>query len=478
MKYYLIVDLGTGNTRVALSSEAGEILGIRTFTNTYYRDDKYPDAQFFIPDEWEREIFRCCAELSSQFPHIKVSAVSSAGARQSIVLLDSAGHAFYGLPNIDNRGRDFINQISDKDEIYRLSGKWVTEDFVAAKILGLSKLRPELYEKIDKIVSLSDWVGCLFTGTAVMEHSQACETQLYDIECKNWSERLCNFYGIKKSILPPLSSAGTKLARVYKHLINSFNMEDDAVFITGGADTQVALRQAPVKNGDIAIVSGTTSPVVTITEQKIYDPHQKVWEDVDLGGKNYLSEMNPGVTGLNYQRVKAVLCPDLTYDELEKIYTEKEEFQCTASFSSLLFYEQKSLKNGGFFMASPFNFKADRTDMCYAVLADIACSVYEQLYRLIEFTQNNSSYIVGFGGGFQSPTLGQMISDLSGLELRLYQGFEQATVQGLIKLCNNSFSIEHNFEKENYIVRKPESDSLIHRYYPVWLKNRNTANSK
>ena len=51
MKYYLLVDLGTGNTRVSLVSQKGEILGIRTFTNTYYRDSAYSDAQYFLPSE-------------------------------------------------------------------------------------------------------------------------------------------------------------------------------------------------------------------------------------------------------------------------------------------------------------------------------------------------------------------------------------------------------------------------------------------
>lgn len=476
MKHYLIVDLGTGNTRVALVSSDGKILGIRTFTNTYYKDELYPDAQFFVPEEWKKKIFRCCSELCSRFPNIRIDAVSSAGARQSIVLLDKAGNAFYGLPNIDNRGKTYMDGIPQKEKIYRLSGKWVTEDFCAAKILGLSKQRPELYGQIDKIISLSEWIGYIFTGNAVMEPSQACETQLYDIEKKNWSDELCSAYSIKKDILPPLVSAGTALGSVHNDLAETFNMDHEAVFIVGGADTQIALRQAPVSVGDIGIVSGTTSPVVTISEHRNYDFRQRVWEDVDLGGANYLEEMNPGVTGLNYQRVKAILCPDLSYDDLEQIYKAKNKFYCTASFSTLSFYDRKALRQGGFFMPSPFDSNADRADMCYAVLADIACSVYEHLYRLIDFTKTGKKYLIGFGGGFQSQALCQMTADLSGYEVRLYKGYEQATVQGLIKVCNAFFNIENDIDS-NYFFYSPKANSLVLDYYPVWLKNRNIINS-
>jgi len=54
MKHYLMVDLGTGNTRVALVRSDGEIIDIRTISNSYYRDNAYSDAQYFLPEEWEK----------------------------------------------------------------------------------------------------------------------------------------------------------------------------------------------------------------------------------------------------------------------------------------------------------------------------------------------------------------------------------------------------------------------------------------
>ena len=108
MEHYLLVDLGTGSTRAALVTSSGEILAIRSFLNRYYRDEAYPDAQYFLPEEWEADLLRCCRELHAEQPEIRVRCVSSAGARQSIVLIDGEGRAFYGLPNIDNRGREFM----------------------------------------------------------------------------------------------------------------------------------------------------------------------------------------------------------------------------------------------------------------------------------------------------------------------------------------------------------------------------------
>ena len=173
MDYDLLIDLGTGSTRAALVDSGGGILSMRSFSNRYYRDEAYPDAQFFLPGEWQGELMRCCLDLCAEHPEVRIRSVSSAGARQSIVLLDGEGKAFYGLPNIDNRGREFMADIGPKDLIYERSGKWVTEDFCAAKLLGLRMRRPGLYGRIRTVLSLSGFIARIFTGNCCFEPSQA-----------------------------------------------------------------------------------------------------------------------------------------------------------------------------------------------------------------------------------------------------------------------------------------------------------------
>ena len=477
MEHYLLIDLGTGSTRAAFVSSDGTVLAMRSFINCYHRDEAYPDAQYFLPEEWMSELLRCCRELHTERPDIRVRAVSAAGARQSIVLLDREGRAFYGLPNIDNRGREFMGEIADQAQIYERSGKWVTEDFCAAKLLGLRRRRPALYDRIGTVLSLSGMIVWMFTGNSVFEPSQACETQLYDLEERAWSDDLCRSYNVDPGILPPLIMAGESAGPILSSLREELGMAEDACFIVGGADTQAALLQTGIRPGDIAVVSGTTSPVCALVDFKVHDVQQRIWTDANLGARGFLIEMNPGVTGLNYQRVKASLCPDIPYEELEKAYAVKKDFGCTASFSSLLFYERRSLRHGGFVMRSPYPEQVDRTDMMWAVLADIACSTYEQLWRLRELSGHSRDYILGCAGGFRSQALCQMLSDLSGLELRLKPGYEQATVMGLTSLCNQALGLEAELpDAEVSHVYSPGKGDLIRRYHSVWNNSRLSAN--
>ncbi len=476
-RYYYLIDFGTGSTRTVLADSTGMILAMRTFNNEYYVDSSYEDAQYFIPKDWESNILNGLQSLADDYPNVHPCAVSAAGARQSFVLLGKDGEGVYGLPNIDNRGREYMDDIHNREELYRISGKWVTEDFGAAKIMGFRKKYPKKMAEVSSFTSLSEWMAQIFTGKTVIEPSQACESALYDLERRSWSDTVCEEYGIEHSILPQIVNSGTSTGTISRELIERFHMAEDAVFLIGGADTQLALKSGNTRPGEIAVVSGTTSPVAVLMEDKFYDPEQQVWTDSYLSGTSYMVEMNPGVTGLNYQRIKDKLFPQYTYEELEQEYGKKTSFGCTASFTSLLFQKQKSLKHGGFFMSSPVSPAFNPTDMIWAVLADIACATYEQFRLLRGLTGNQADTVRGFGGGFRSAALCQMEADLFGMPLKLSAGYEQATAYGLIVLCNEHFGIIDEAEEESSHIFQPQNDSLIQSYYPIWKANREHANS-
>ena len=474
---YLVVDMGTGNSRIGLVSADGTIWGIRNYENQYYKDKQYEDAQYFLPEEWEQNLLGGCKELLEEFPDHPVRAITSSGARESIVLYNKEGKAYLGLPNIDNRGRAWMAEIEDCTFIYEKTGRWVTEDFPAAKLMGYRKKYPEEFESIAKITSLSEWIGEMFTGKLVIEPSQACETQLFDIEEKDWSERLCKDYGIFMDILPEIAKAGDSLGTIKKEMADELGISNDAEFIVGGADTQIALKSVGMGVGDVAVVSGTTSPVATITDYKYYDKQERCWTDSNLGGDTYQVETNPGVTGLNYQKMKAFLFPDTSYEELEEEMAKQTEYLCTASFSSLYFSEKRSLKKGGFVMKAPFDATMKPIHLIWAVVADIACSIYVQYRSLCEMTGHEKEYILGCAGGFQSKMLCQHLADLTGKKLIIRDGFSQASINGCLRICNAYYGIESEKEAEQAeTIYTPKEDSLILEYYKEWLKNRQMLN--
>lgn len=149
--YYLVFDMGTGNSKIAIVSSQGKIIGSRVIENHYYRDENYPDAQYFLPQEWETRLLWMAEELLREFSDIKIDAITASGARQSVVLYDAAHVACMGLPNIDNRGRQWMDEIGGKQEIYKRTGKWVTEDFIAAKLMGFKKNTHRIFLRFQRL---------------------------------------------------------------------------------------------------------------------------------------------------------------------------------------------------------------------------------------------------------------------------------------------------------------------------------------
>lgn len=278
-------------------------------------------------------------------------------------------------------------------------------------------------------------------------------------------------------ILPEIAKAGDSLGTIKKEMADELGISNDAEFIVGGADTQIALKSVGMGVGDVAVVSGTTSPVATITDYKYYDKQERCWTDSNLGGDTYQVETNPGVTGLNYQKMKAFLFPDTSYEELEEEMAKQTEYLCTASFSSLYFSEKRSLKKGGFVMKAPFDATMKPIHLIWAVVADIACSIYVQYRSLCEMTGHEKEYILGCAGGFQSKMLCQHLADLTGKKLIIRDGFSQASINGCLRICNAYYEIESEKEAEQAeTIYTPKEDSLILKYYKEWLKNRQMLN--
>lgn len=444
MNKYLIVDLGTGNSRVALVNEIGELIDISSFENKYYKDQSYDDAQYFSPNYWQKQVMNSIKEIISKHPGIHIDAISSSGARQSSVLIDKKGDSLIGLPNIDNRGKSFMKDIANKSDIYHLTGSWVTEDCIASKIYGLKKVRSDLYDQVGTFTSLSEWIGYILTGNLCIEFSQATETLLFDLDKHDFSKELIHAFSLQDIEMPCLAKAGDKLGNLKQSVLEDLGISYDIPFIIGGADTQIALKGAGIKKGDIGIVSGTTSPVVTLAKSKYIDADQRCWTGLYLGGTMFQIETNPGVTGLNYQRIRNLLFDKVSYADLEFALDQVREIKCVAFFTSLDFENARGYPTGGFFIKP-----------------------------LISMTGDRKKRILCCGGGFQSKILRQHLADLIGKKIYLPHNYHQSSVLGGVAVCNDYFNLHSNFD-DSFIVVEPDAEhNLIHDYYKKWERHRN-----
>ena len=111
---YLVFDIGTGNTRVALVGEDGAILDIAKENTRMYTDPIASRAQYFKPHEWQDAVFSLIRGLLAAHPDVTVRAVTGSTLRQGIVLVGHDGESIVGYTNAYRRGEGFMQELDWK----------------------------------------------------------------------------------------------------------------------------------------------------------------------------------------------------------------------------------------------------------------------------------------------------------------------------------------------------------------------------
>ncbi|GAA4311220.1 FGGY-family carbohydrate kinase [Compostibacter hankyongensis] len=468
---YLIIDVGTGNVRVAVTGTDGTLLYLERENVIYEKDHLYPDALGFDPDGLWKQITGMTQRALKAAGGVTIKAVTATSQREGIVLIGRQGESLTGLPNHDHRGREWEGRIADKDRVYDLTGRYPGSLFSAMKLVAIRERRPELWERCATFLSISDWAQYCLTGIARYEPSQASETLLYDVEQQRWSDELCAVFDIPAALLPPLQRSGTVLGKVTAEAAAALGISAETPVVVGGADTQMAIRSTQPSVEDIVIVSGTTTPVVKIIRDYTLDGQQRTWTGRHTVSGELVLETNCGVTGLNFQRLKAIFYPNESYAVLEQEVRDIGESACMASLGSLLAGEKTPLNPAGFLLPVPLAQELTRADFAWAALWDIACCVRENFDRLCEVTPYPLDYVWGCGGGFQSRLLAEFIAGLLGKHIRLRQGYEQASVAGCVLTCNEALDL-HREEELPVTEVAPRGQERYAARYERWKKAR------
>ncbi|MEJ7692282.1 FGGY family carbohydrate kinase [Daejeonella sp.] len=472
-KAYIVIDIGTGNVRVAVSSTDGDILGIQRENIQYHKDEQYPEALYFDPAQLWDQISRLARVALKEAGNINVIALTATSQREGIVLVDNNGNSQIGLPNIDHRGREWENIIKDKSYVYSLTGRYPSSLFSAMKIVGIRERRPDVWQDFSTFMSISDWVEYMLSKVIHYEHSQASETLLYDVEAKTWSKDLCAVFNIDPQILPELTASGTILGVISGEQAKNFGISPDAQIIVGGADTQLAIISTQPEVNDVVIVSGTTTPIIKLTDSYITDKKERTWTSRHVDENSFMFEANAGVTGLNYQRLKEIFYPNEEYQVIEKELSEIETFQCVASLGSLLADEKSPLTKGGFVFDAPVSHQLTRGSFVWATLWDIACSIFENYKSLCDVTKHEQDYIWACGGGVESDTLRQFIANLLNKKIRIRNSYRQSSVIGGVVICNTALGKK---QMEAVTLEEVVPQQVLHytSLYNDWKKTRSS----
>lgn len=469
---YIVIDIGTGNSRVAVVSAAGEILTIEKENTVLHKDARVPNAEYFDPNQWRTCIFDLIRRVMRKTEKVEIIGVTSVTLRQGIVLIGQDGSSLVGYSNGDRRGQAYMEG-RDWDRVMQLTGLSPSAIFSAVKVMGAMRLDPELIEKTKYYTSISDWIGYLFTGKCVWEKAQAMQSCLYDIQREAWSQELCDILGLNIALLPELAEAGTLLGNVTEDIRRELGWTGEVPYIVGTADTQAALEAMQPELGDVVIVSGTTSPCLKVKNR--FTPYPMTWVSPTTQPGRLMLEVNTASCGINVQRFKNLMMPDVSYDVLAEDalcrgIPEKSLPGVIAVFSPGLHLD-KMTPDGGFVLRSPIAVDLKAYDFFHAMVLNTALSIVMCLERMKTLDGIEKPYLIGCGGGFESPVTGQAVADLIGLPVRIYENYREAAVFGGYALCCRATGMRIPAWKVLRVL-EPHNCEMLEAYYQQWKQAR------
>jgi xylulokinase len=203
-------------------------------------------------------------------------AAKKTGGRLEAVCADSFGEAFVALDKQGELVCDpmlFTDRWGEKEyyeaekktsaaEIAETCGLPLSPSYSLSKVLYLREQRPDIYEKIDRILFIQEFISYMLCGQAGVDYSAACRSMFFDVRNCTWNEDLINRFGLESRHYSPPLPMGTVVGTLRKNLAKELGLSDTVKVVTGGHDQPVNAIGSGLREG-CAVNSMGTSECIT-----------------------------------------------------------------------------------------------------------------------------------------------------------------------------------------------------------------------
>lgn len=231
------IDVGTTGIKATITDNDGE------YISSAYREypTHSPRSGWFEldPDEvWEKakivikNTARKCGE--------KIISVSSSSLGESFVMLDKKGKVLSNsMLYTDTRGSSETSELIEKLTSQRIMEKTGLKPalvFSLPKLMWIKKNRPELYDKIDKIIPFGGFILYKLGGPIATDITLGLRTMALNTNSKKWDEEIIEASGIDADIFPEIHETGTIIGHVSQFASNELGLSTDIQIVAGAHD--------------------------------------------------------------------------------------------------------------------------------------------------------------------------------------------------------------------------------------------------
>ena len=480
-EYVLAIDIGSSKTSCSFfSSDLRQIISREATTPVNAEPDISPLARSVPPKELWLLVARLAKETlrASKISSDQVTGVVVTGQRESMVFLDKGGNVLYAGPNTDLRALMEGAEIDEAhmDQIYEATGHMPSFMFAPAKLQWMKSQEPDKFARVDKVISLPDWLVFKLTGRLISEVTLAQECGYADLHGKPAKE-LFKKVGLSDSYLPRLAKSGFLVGKVLNDSVKLMGLHGNANIYLAGPDTQCALLgMGAIDDRDVGIVAGFSSPVQMVTNKPIVDPKMRLWSGRHMIKNKWVLESNVAEVGSSYRWLVRLLFGG----DSERSYKQAEALASRAPVGSnetismlgpgLMDMRNLGLRAGGILFPVPMTMsEVEKGQIVRASLEAIAYATRQNLAQLESIAGKRAKRIF-MGGGFAKNSLySQILADVLNREILVCR-ISNVSSAGAATCAVGAFAGEsHNSVPSTTVHPSVQDASGYNLHYKKWV---------
>jgi xylulokinase len=416
------IDIGTYSSKGVLVNPAGEVL--RAHVVEHSMDIPRPGwAEQDAEAIWWQDVVTICQTLLNGTPYTgaDVGGVALSAIGPCMLPLDVAGKPLRPgiLYGVDTRASAEIEELTRKlgeDAIFDFSKMVFTSQAIGPKILWMRHNEPDLWAKVAHITTASSYLVYRMTGEKVIDrHTASHYMPLIDMESLEWSERFADdLFDVTK--LPRLGWSDEKAGEVSRESATLTGLRPGTPVAVGAVDAlSEAISVGVTQPGDLMIMYGSTTFFILVLDTPV--PDKRTWTTAGAIKGQYNLAAGMATSGALTRWFRDELAPDLGEEGYSVLFSQAENIAPGANGLLVLPYFSGE--------RTPINDTQARGVIAGLTLSHTRAHLYRAILESVAYgiRHNLETFrsmgaplkrIVAVGGGTQSKTWLQIVSDVAG----------------------------------------------------------------
>jgi autoinducer 2 (AI-2) kinase len=243
-------------------------------------------------------------------------------------------------------------------------------------------------------------------------------------------------FDIPAAILPTVRRAGERVGSVTAAAAAATGLRPGTPVYIGGADTQCSLLGAgAIEPGATAATLGTTTPVQAVVSAAVFDPDSRLWAGCHVVPDRWVLESNAGDTGDAYLWILDLVSGGAPREQLYKLGEQLAADRFgppTMLFVGPALFDLSKMRfnrPGGMLFPFPaLHVRPDRATLVRAFMENIAYALRGNIEQIQAITKQQTPVLTVSGGMTRSGVLARVITDVTGLPVRVAREPESAAL--------------------------------------------------